>query len=174
MNTVSKRISKRLTQVAVLAVVATGISLPSFAQETSNSTFSLLVTPPIDPCAGMPDTPPTWMPDTSVSLEDNRGNQGIGTLGVESGASVNMSVGLNFGTGETCVEGIYQQVLADGGITATWNVPTGLTMAIASCNGVDSFCTASTTSSLFANAQVAMDADGTYPGSVDIVWVPAG
>jgi len=176
MSSFTKRAGKRIAQIAVLAVVVTGVSLPTFAQETATSNFSLLVTAPMDPCAGIPDNPPTWMPDMSVSLEDiNNLQQGYGTLGVEPGASVNMSVALNFSAGDTCIAGNYQAVQADGDVTATWTMPTDFTLSMASCNGVDSFCSASTTSSLFANAQVPINAaDGVYSGSVDIVWVPAG
>lgn len=167
--------SKRLAQAGVLALVIAGVSVPSFA-ETSNSTFTISVTPPVDPCAGYPETLPTWSPDSSVYLTDNNNNvnTGSGLIDVEPGASVAMSVMLNFMSGDTCVGGNSQTVFADGDITATWNMPSGITVFEPSCDGVINICSASTSSSISGTAIVAGDADGVYPGSVDIVWVPAG
>lgn len=166
--------SKRWAQAAVLALLITGVSVPSFA-ETANSTFSIMVTPPLDPCAGFTDMSPTWSPDPSVSMDDNNSAAaGNGMIEVEPAASVAMTVALNFMSGETCVEGSNQSVLADGEVTATWNMPAGVSIFEPSCDGVINQCSASTTSSIQGTALVAVDADGVYNGSVDIVWVPAG
>lgn len=166
--------SKRLAQAGVLALVIAGVSVPSFA-ETSNSTFSFNVTPPVDPCAGFTEMLPTWAPDPSVTLDDNNSaNGGVGFIDVEPGASVGMSVLLNFSPGETCNEGNTQQVLADGDITATWTMPSGIDLIEPNCDGVINTCSASTSSVIVGTALVGLATDGVYNGSVDIVWVPAG
>jgi len=176
MSSVTNRAGKRLVQIAVLAVVVTGISLPTFAQEAVNSTFSISASQPFDPCAGYPGMLPTWAPDPSVNLTDNNNpsNQSSGMIWVDPGASVAMSVMLNFSAGDTCVGGNPQSVMADGDVTATWNMPDGVTLIEPNCDGVENTCSASTASVVVGTALVSPSADGTYNGSVDIVWVPAG
>ena len=173
MNQPLNNTSKRLAQAAVLTLAIAGISAPSFALDET-ATFQIEVQEPVDPCDIYTDVPATWMPDTLVSLTDmnNNSNTGFGTIVVDQGADVGMTVPLNFSDGLTC----NVDEPPTGEVFATWTMPVSgdIVLAPGSANCVDLSCLAANLSSIDAIATVALDAMvGTETGSVFIEWTPA-
>jgi hypothetical protein len=164
---------KRLAQAAVLTLAITGISAPSFALDET-AYFQIEVQEAENPCAIYQDIPATWMPDTLVSLTDlnNNSNTGFGSIVVDQGADVGMTVPLNFESGLTC----NVDEAPSGEVSAAWTLPlsSDISLDLGSYNCVDSPCSAANVSSIDAIATIAFNAMiGTKSGSVFIEWTPA-
>jgi hypothetical protein len=176
MNKNFNNASKRLAQAGALTLAIASISAPSFAA-THNLDFTINVNEYNDPCFGSADFAASWMPDTYVGLTDVNDFSNVGNPGsilVDRGADVAMSVGLGFEDGESC----FVPTDPDGTVTATWTMPnTGdvtLMDGTATCVAA-SPCLAADTNSISATAAVAIDAayGGINTGSVSIEWIPA-
>jgi hypothetical protein len=173
MNQPLNNTSKRLAQAAVLTLAITGISAPSFALDET-AYFQIEVQEAENPCDIYQDVPATWMPDTLVSLTDlnNNSNTGFGSIVVDQGADVFMTVPLNFSSGLTC----NVDEAPSGDVSATWTMPVSgdILLDLGSYNCVASACSAANVSSIDATATVAFDAMvGIETGSVFIEWTPA-
>jgi len=105
----------------------------------------------------------------------NVGNPG--SILVDRGADVAMSVGLGFQDGETC----FVPTDPDGTVTATWTMPSSGDVTLdgtencVAANPCLAGDLASGADSISATASVAIDAayGGINTGSVSIEWIPA-
>jgi hypothetical protein len=168
---------KRLAQAAVLTLAITGISAPSFAF-SETATFTINVNEYVDPCFGSSDFAASWLPESFVSLSEvnaplNQNNPG--SITVDRGDSVAMSVGLGFQDGEEC----FVAMDPDGTVSATWTMPNSGDVSLdgnETCVTGATSCSAADTNSISATALVASDATygGINSGSVFIEWIPAG
>ena len=178
MSKISNIAPKRLAQAAVLTLAITAVGAPSFALEQATSTFTIEINQFVDPCAGELEYAATWSPDELVTLSEvNTANTGNpGSILVDPGASVAMTVDLNFLNGEDC----FVPVAPDGTVTATWNLPASgdvdLDDSETCVTGLTGPCSAAETSSISATALVSPQATygGINSGSVVIEWIPAG
>ena len=175
MNQPLNKTSKRLAQAAVLTLAITGISAPSFA-ETAMSTFTIEINEFTDPCAGEIEYAASWSPNEYVTLSEvNSANtNNPGSIMVDPGASVTMTVGLVFQDGEDC----YLPVDPDGTVSASWTMPGSGDISLdgsETCVAGATPCSAAVTNSISATALVSPTATygGINSGHVDIEWIPA-
>lgn len=161
-----------LASIALLVGVS---AAPANAESTESVNFSITVTAEPDPCDGVPVDAVTWAPDTDIYMEDiNTLQSGLSSIDAYPGASIQMSLGLNFVNGTYCDLGFTYDLFPDGEVTASWTIP-GIDLDIVSCDGVQNICDASSTSSVIATALVPVNAaDGIYSGTLDVTWIPAG
>jgi hypothetical protein len=168
---------KRLAQAAVLTLAITGISAPSFAEtETAMSTFTIEINQFTDPCAGELEAAASWSPEEYVTLSEvNSANtNNPGSILVDPGASVTMTVGLGFRDGEDC----YLPVDPDGTVIASWTMPGSGDVTLdgfETCVLGATPCSAADTNSISATALVSPTAPygAINSGHVDIEWIPA-
>jgi|688.fasta_scaffold131520_3 hypothetical protein len=164
LNTRIKRVAGGA--IAVLALLSLNV-LPAAATPEERP-IEIVVQSIPDPCAGIVDIPATWSVDPDFTYTSAQ-QKSTNPFTVEEGTSVNLSLGITWTDGTTCVEGADTPVAPAGDVQATWTMDT-LTFSTTMCE-VGS-CLAGTTS-ISADVDVPLGADArSYTGNLSLTWVP--
>lgn len=159
---------KRVAGVAIAVLTLLSLNVLPASANPEVRPIEIVVQSIPDPCAGIPDTPATWSVDPDFTYSSAQ-QQSTNPFTVEEGTSVNLSLGILWSDGTTCVGGVDTPVSPSGDVQATWAMDT-LSFSTTMCQ--ESACLAGTTS-LSADVEVPLGSDArSYIGSLSLTWVP--
>jgi hypothetical protein len=178
----STRKFKNLVAIGAILLFVSGTTTSAYSDETENRNFSIMVNEAPNLCETFDMNYPsgnavTWEVDQDVLLTDisDPTNTSLSLLTVEIGATVEMSLDLNWQNGSSCdpADGSESTLYPTGTVSATWtlsgfNEPDPEFQA---CT-VDSPCQASSTSFVFTQMSAPLNDTGPFSGSVAVSWVP--
>ncbi len=162
--------NSRLRRVVggAVAVLALSLNVLPASANPEVRPIEIVVQSLPDPCAGFPDTPAAWSVDSDFTYSSAQ-QQSLNPFTVEEGTSVNLSLGIIWTDGTTCVGGAGTPVAPSGDVQAAWTLDT-LTFSTTMCEVAS--CLAGT-NLISADVEVPLGTDArSYIGSLSLTWVP--